>query len=387
MTRPTTLFSAGMVLLSLGHMTTDLFSSAIATLQPVLADRYGLSLAQAGMLGGVYMFASSVLQLPFGILSDRLNSRMFSILGPLMVGFFYSILGWATGYPTLLLLTFLGGMGIAAFHPQSTTQATQLSGARRGLGVALFITAGTFGLSLGPPYFSAVIDAVTFERFWIAMTPAVVVAALLLWKLPQPEPHPAEHSRHIDWSVMRAKWRPLSLHYGLVVLRSTVQLGIAQFLSLYLVRERGLSMDAASWALSLFFLAAATGSFTGGSLADRIGGKNVVVLSMTASTPFLALFLLTPSWIGYVGLFVGAMILLLTIPVNIVMAQDLVPSQRGMVSSLMMGFAWGMAGITFVPVIGWLADRYGLETILWCVALAPVLGILPALRLPRMRSA
>lgn len=376
-----------MVLLSLGHMTTDLFSSAIATLQPVLAERYGLSLAQAGLLGGVYMFASSVLQLPFGILSDRLNSRMFSILGPLTVGFFYSILGWATGYPMLLLLTFLGGMGIAAFHPQSTTQATELSGARRGLGVALFITAGTFGLALGPPYFSAVIEWVTFDRFVVAMAPAVVVAGLLLWKLPQPEPHPAAHSRTIDWGVMRSKWRPLVLHYCLVVLRSTVQLGIGQFLALYLVRERGLTMEASSWALSLFFLAAATGSFAGGSLADRIGGKNVVVLSMTASAPFLALFLLTDSWIGYVGLFLGAMILLLTIPVNIVMAQDLVPSQRGMVSSLMMGFAWGMAGITFVPLIGWLADQYGLENVLWCVALAPVLGILPATRLPRMRTA
>jgi FSR family fosmidomycin resistance protein-like MFS transporter len=75
------------------------------------------------------------------------------------------------------------------------------------------------------------------------------------------------------------------------------------------------------------------------------------------------------------------LILLLTIPVNIVMAQELVPSQAGTVSAIMMGFAWGMAGITFIPMIGWMADRFGLETVLWGVAAAPLLGVLPALRL------
>ncbi len=379
---PTRLLSHSMVLLSFGHMMTDMFSSAVPTLQPILSERYGLSLAQAGLLGGTFMFASSVLQLPFGIVSDRLNSRLFSVLGPLAAGVFLSILGWADGFGALLALTFLGGVGVAAFHPQSTTQATHLSGNRRGMGVALFITAGTFGLALGPPYFTSVIRAVGFDRFAVAMIPALLAVALLAWKLQAPEPHPHDHSRHIDWGKLRAKWRPLGLHYGLVVLRSVVQLGFGQFLTLYLVRERAMSIEAASLVLSLFFLAAATGSFAGGGLADRIGGKRVVVLSMLASAPFLSLFLLTTGWISYAGLFFGAMILLLTIPVNVVMAQELVPSQRGMVTALMMGFAWGIAGITFIPAIGWIADRVGLEAVLWGVALAPLAGVLPALRLP-----
>ena len=74
----TSLLSGGMLLLCLGHMTTDLFSSAIPTLQPILVDTYSLSLAQAGWLGGMFMFSSSVLQLPFGIFSDRVSSRHFN---------------------------------------------------------------------------------------------------------------------------------------------------------------------------------------------------------------------------------------------------------------------------------------------------------------------
>lgn len=371
-----------MVLLSLGHLTTDLYSSTVATMQPVLGEVYGLSLAQAGLLAGVFMFSSSVLQLPFGILSDRLSSRLFSVFGPLAAAVFLSSLAWAGGYPGLLALAFLGGTGVAAFHPQSTKDATHRSGVRKGVGVALFITAGTFGLACGPPYFSFIVERFGFERFAVAMAPAFVLSGLLLWKLPAPHADGDAAKRRIDWSALRRKWRPLALHYALVVIRSIVQLGISQFLTLYLVRERGMEISRASLVLALFFLAAATGSLCGGNLADRTGGKLVVALSMSGAAPLLAGFLMTTGWLSMALLFLGGVCLLLTIPVNVVMAQDLVPAQRGIVSSLMMGFAWGVAGITFVPLIGWAADHVGLQTVLWAVALTPLAGLPLALRLP-----
>lgn len=370
-----------MVLLSVGHTMTDLYSSTIATMQPILGQEYGLSLAQAGLLGGVFMFSSSVLQLPFGILSDRHSSRMFSVFGPLAAAIFLTSLAWAGGFSGLLALAFLGGMGVAAFHPQSTKDATRLAGTRKGVGVALFITAGTFGLACGPPYFSLIVERFGFDHFALAMAPAFLLSALLLWKLPSPPQNP-NAGRRIDWPALQAQWRPLSLHYSLVVVRSIVQLGIGQFLTLYLVRERGMEIVAASLILALFFLAAATGSLLGGNLADRKGGKNVVALSMAGSAPLLAGFLMTTGWPSIVLLFLGGVCLLLTIPVNVVMAQDLVPSQGGIVSSLMMGFAWGVAGITFIPLIGWAADHVGLQNVLWAVALTPLAGIPLARRLP-----
>jgi hypothetical protein len=42
-----------------------------------------------------------------------------------------------------------------------------------------------------------------------------------------------------------------------------------------------------------------------------------------------------------------------------------------------------MAGIFCIPLIGWLSDRVGLETVLWGVVLLPLLGFLMALKLPR----
>ena len=369
-----------LVLLCLGHMAVDLYSSAISTLQPVLVGHFGFSLAQAGWLGGAFMFASSITQLGFGLLSDRWHPRMFGVLGLLMAGLFLTSFGLARGFYSLLFFIVLGGIGVAAFHPQSTTHAWTLSTHRRGLVMALFFTSGTLGLAMGPTYFSAVVERFGLERLSIAIVPALLVGALLFWQLPAPR-HGVSGGK-IDTAAFRRQWKPLLLHYMLVVLRSVVQVGMAQFMTLYLYHERGFTLKQASLGLTVFFFAAAAGSFLGGGLADRIGGKPVILMSMIGSTPFLWLFLHSSGWASMLCLFVGGTMLLFTIPVNVVMAQDLLPSQAGTVTSIMMGFAWGMAGITAVPAIGWYADRLGIAAAFEVLALLPLAGFLLALKLP-----
>ena len=95
------------------------------------------------------------------------------------------------------------------------------------------------------------------------------------------------------------------------------------------------------------------------------------------------LFLFTRGPLSAVGLFLSGLMLLFTIPVNVVMAQELAPSQGGTVSALMMGFAWGTAGMIFIPLVGWLSDLYTMQAVFSALALFPVIGFLLALRLPK----
>ncbi|MCE5307285.1 MAG: hypothetical protein LLG20_06560, partial [Acidobacteriales bacterium] len=125
------------------------------------------------------------------------------------------------------------------------------------------------------------------------------------------------------------------------------------------------------------------GGFLGGHLADRFGGRNVILISMIASVPFLALFFWTRGVLSIVGLCLGGLILLFTIPVNVLMAQELAPSQSGTVSALMMGFAWGMAGLVFIPLIGVLADSYTLHRVLASLTVVPLIGFLLTMKLEK----
>jgi FSR family fosmidomycin resistance protein-like MFS transporter len=82
------------------------------------------------------------------------------------------------------------------------------------------------------------------------------------------------------------------------------------------------------------------------------------------------------------GLALGGLLLLFTIPVNLLMGQRLVPGQAGTVSALLMGFAWGSAGLIFIPLTGVVADYYGLHTALAMVSGLPLAGWFLARTLP-----
>jgi len=60
-----------------------------------------------------------------------------------------------------------------------------------------------------------------------------------------------------------------------------------------------------------------------------------------------------------------------------------VPSQAGTVSALMMGFAWGMAGLIFIPLVGWAGDHFTLYRALFSLLAFPVLGIFLTFKLPK----
>ena len=161
-----------LALFCLGHFFVDLYSGALGILQPLLAERFGLTFTHAGILGGMMVFSSSTLQPLYGYLSDRYHSRLYAALAPAIAGIFISAVGWSPSYGGLLLLVFLAGTGIAAFHPQGASNAVAGVRSHRGRAMAIFICAGSMGFACGPAYFSAVaslggLDALPFAAVQI----------------------------------------------------------------------------------------------------------------------------------------------------------------------------------------------------------------------------
>jgi FSR family fosmidomycin resistance protein-like MFS transporter len=183
-------------------------------------------------------------------------------------------------------------------------------------------------------------------------------------------------------TALRPVWRPLTVLYLLVFIRSILQIVYTQLLPLYLHRERGYSVAMASLALSLYLAAGAIGGFVGGPLADRFGGKRVICVSMAGCLPLLFVFFAASGTTAIVALALGGLVLLFTNPVNIVMAQELAPAQIGTVSALMQGFAWGLAGLIFIPLTGWAGDIFSLHHALMSLLVFPVIGIFLTLKLP-----
>ena len=373
---------ASLTLFCLGHFFVDLYSGALGALQPLLVDQFRMSFTAAGILAGVLSFSSSVMQPAYGYLSDRFHSRLFTALAPAMAGLFISSLGWAPNFRVLLLMVFLGGSGIASFHPQAAANATSGVTRNRGRAMAIFISSGTLGLALGPTLFSAVSGRWGLPRTAWAALPGLLLSLVLVAFLRPPTR--ASHSRvRFDWGALRAVRSPMTILFFLVFIRSIVQITFTQMLPLYLHSERGYSLGQSSFELTLYLAAGAIGGLAGGNLADRFGGRRVILISMLGSVPFLALFVFSTGWLSTVGLMLGGLLLLFTIPVNVLMGQELAPTQTGVVSALMMGFAWGTAGLLFVPLTGWISDLYSMQTAFAAMVFFPIVGFFLALKLPK----
>lgn len=269
------------------------------------------------------------------------------------------------------------------FHPQGSARAVIGAEEKRGRAMAIFVSSGTLGFALGPTYFSAIAGTLGLRRMYWAVIPGILVCLLLLFVLPEAYEEKLKAGSSFDWHALRSVWKPLSILYTLVFIRSIVQVTFGQMIPLYLTLERGYSVAAASFTLTLFLAFGAFGGFLGGHLSDRFGGRPVIIVSMVASVPFLAAFFLADGIVSTVGLLLGGLILLFTIPVNVVMAQDLVPSQAGTISALMMGFAWGSAGLIFIPLTGRMADVFSMHHALFALVAFPLLGFFLSLRLPK----
>jgi MFS transporter, FSR family, fosmidomycin resistance protein len=373
-----------LILLSTAHFFVDLYSGALGVLQPLLVDKLSLSLTQAGLLGGMLVVSSSVTQPLYGYLSDRWRSRMFSALAPAIAGIFISAIGYAPSFAWALLLVFIGGAGVSAFHPQGSAWATAGLERHRARWMAVFISAGTLGLALAPFIYSQLVAVRGLEFAVWAAVPGVAMTLLLLTVMPVPAQPLGAGSAGFDWAPLQAVRRPLTILFAGVFLRSAVQVTFTQFLALYLHRERGFPLSQAALILTLYLAAGAVGGFIGGNLSERFGARRVILVSFLFSSPFMAVFFFVDqgAW-GIAALAFGGLVLLFTIPVNVVVAQELAPRQAGTVSALMMGFGWGTAGMVFIPLTGWVADQTSLHTALSLLLVFPPLGYWISRYLPR----
>ncbi len=166
----------------------------------------------------------------------------------------------------------------------------------------------------------------------------------------------------------------------MALLRAVVGQSFMTFMPILLV-SRGYSLVSGGIMITVFTLAGTLSGLAAGYLADRKGGRPIFLVAHLMMTPALLTMLsLTGNWI-YGGVFAAGFFVLATLPLGVTLAQELAPGGRSMVSSLMMGLAYGLGGAV-APLVGMLADRYSVDTVLWSLAFLPLLALPLILMIP-----
>ncbi len=369
-----------MLLLASTHFLVDGYGNIYPPLLPLLIPQLGLSLATAGVLQMCFQMANSVAQLGFGHIADRWRPRLLIMVGPVCAVTLLSLIGLSKNVWLLAAVLIVGGLGGAAFHPPAAALVHRTSGVRnKAFAMAFHITSGSLGFSLGPLVFAPFVGRYGLMWTPLLMLPGLLLLSFILRNVPQIERLQEQHEGG-GLAALRPYAKPLSLLYAIVVLRTLASLSFATFMTVMLAR-RGASVGSAGVAVAVYLFATSLGGFVGGSLADVWGARRMIIGSLVSAVPFLAI---APSFDGTAFVIIvslGGLLLQSTLPVNVTFGQSIAPISAATVSSLMMGFGWGTAGIS-VPFVGMLADRIGIESALRVMAFMPLLAAALALPLP-----
>jgi len=279
----------------------------------------------------------------------------------------------------------VGGLGGAAFHPPAAALVHRFSGEQRGMAMSTHITCGTVGQAMAPLVFAPFVQQFGLGATPVLMIPALAVLFLVLLRRIPVFDRLQEHHEAGGIAALRPYARPLTLLYFIVVLRTLTAMSFSTFVPVLLTR-RGLSLAQAGTAVSIYLIAVGLGGFFGGPSADRFGARRVIILSLVSCVPFLIVAPMLHGWLFVVVLAMGGFLLQSTLPVNVTFAQLLAPISAATVSSLMMGFAWGTGGLS-VPLVGMMADRYGIERALTTMSTLPLVAALLAISLPSGKPA
>lgn len=374
-----------LAVLASGHLLADATQGVVPALLPFLIRERGLSYAAASALVLASTASSSVIQPLFGYYSDRRPRPWLMPAGVALGGAGVALAGLTPSYPLLVLAILVSGVGVAAFHPEGARLVRHVSGNRRATAMSVFSVGGTAGFALGPALVTALVLAFGLHGTLFLFVPAGAVALLLVRELPR-----LAHARTADETAggdRRAPtpdaWGPFVTLAGVATLRSFTFYGLLTFIPLYFVASLGTSDAEGSSALTVMLLGGIAGTLIGGRLADRVGRRPILIGSMALLPPLIVLLLQVERGpvLVLLLLLVGAMVVA-SYTVTVVMGQEYLPSRVGVASGVTLGLAIGMGGVG-ASVLGIVADRFSLDTVMAIVAALPLAALALTLTLPK----
>jgi MFS transporter, FSR family, fosmidomycin resistance protein len=372
-----------LILLSLGHMVTDIYQGALPATLPFLKDKLGLTYTMTGVILMVANFTSSILQPLFGFYSDKKEKAALLPIGVISAGVGYALLSIPNDYSMILFLVVISGLGVASYHPEGYKTAHFFTGERSVTGMAVFSVGGNLGLAIGPVMAIYVIRYLGFNSLPFVMVPAIIFTAVLLYCRQTVAIPRLEHAQKTasEKKTPEGAYVSLFLVVAIVIMRSWTQMGLLSYIPFYYINYLKGDPVFAGNLIFVFLASGAAGTLIGAPFADRWGHRFFLRLTMflaTATLPLMFIPFVAKSILIFFVLGLQGMLLISTFSVTIVMAQKLLPPRLGVASGLMVGFAIGTGGIG-VTLLGLVADNFGVPVALESIMVLPFIGFLLSL--------
>jgi FSR family fosmidomycin resistance protein-like MFS transporter len=375
--------SIGLVVLA--HAATDINQGAIPALLPFFIAQHHISYAAAATIVFATNLVSTAAQPIFGYIADRRSVPWLIPVAMLCAGLGVSLTGVAPSFQAGVIVVGLSGLGVAAFHPEGARLINYLAGERKATAMSFFAIGGQLGYAIGPLMGTAAVLLWGLKGSLSLFVVPAIVAGLLMMSLPGVTAgyeNRGSGQRRTTMSGGRDAWVPFVCLAIALLGRSVIFYGLNTFIPLFWIDVFHQSTAAGGTALTVLMISGIGGNLLGGRMADRFGYRIVAIAGFVALLILLPLFALAQSPVQAMLLLVpiGLVFSAPTGPL-VVLGQGYLPNRVGLASGVTLGLAFSFGGIT-MPLLGTVADHYGLHAAIWVVALMPILCTALVLTLP-----
>ena len=376
------------------HTLHDGLSDVTYVLLPLLAQTFGLSLAQVGLIRSAHRTAMAAFQIPAGLVAERFGERNLLAFGTAIAGIAFIALGYAAGFWMSLVVLFFAGVGSAVQHPLCSTiisHAYPDDGRRAALGtynffgdVGKFAFGGIVSLSL--------LAGVTWQVPVIGFGAlGLLTAAMVFLMVSDTKARRPAHSGTTPHAVKAPGWgikspRGFTALCLIEILDSSTRTGFLTFVAFLLI-ARGLPAGWAALSVPLILIGGMAGKLACGLLAERFGIIRTIVITelatgvgilLTLALPGLAAFFLLP----LIGVVLQGTSSVLYATIGDLVDKERLPRVFGLFYTL-----GSLCGIAAPLGYGLLGDHFGVDnsiavigiavlfTLPLCLALRPAIGV------------
>jgi MFS family permease len=347
----------------MAHAINDGFGWMIPPLLPAIREHFQLSYSEMGGLYTFFRFFGNIAQAPAAYLVHfvPISTILVSGLLWLSVGMFVSSL--SSTYGMLVLVSAVGGIGAATYHPVAVTILSRVFG-RDSLGraIALHLSASTMGAVIGPLLVGLLLIYYEWRlplQIWSALGIFVGVGLFLFLRSQKDDFQPKNKALVLPFFS-----RPLGIYILAESLWGVAQMGLMTFLPLFLVDYRGFNQGKAATVFGIMALSGTLFRPFVGALMDWMGRRKPVIIcgSIIAGLSILGLARIQTQteWVMYVFVILLGTFASGHAGVADTFMIEMIPSQRreetlGFVYTVRMGIA------SLSPFfVGFISERIGL---------------------------
>jgi predicted MFS family arabinose efflux permease len=393
MTRRYEIRAVGILSLGFGLVGIDRF--LITTMFPVIAKDLHLNYGDIGAITGALAIAWGLSALFMGNLSDRIGRRVVLTVSLIVFSLLIGASGLATGLMGLIAVRVIMGLADGAYTPVSIAGTMAASAPqRRGLNIGIQqMMMPLFGLGLAPLFVASVLHVLDWRYIFLIFVLPGLALSFAMWKIIPARAIPASLNVHggrfADWKTALA-YSNVRIAAAVMLCWLTCLITTSAFMPNYLVDYLHLPLPQMAKIMSAIGLGATTGTLLLPWASDRFGRRSIMAFSSVGVLVSLVLLVNTrdnPSLLFallfMVHFFNNALITLTVGPLcSEAVPVSLMATASGLVIAVGELFGGGLAPL----IVGHLAQRFGIEHVLWLPIIMVAIGFLLCLAIQDRKS-